>query len=47
MTRTHRRIHRLVWPVLAVAVSFAFVMALVLRAPPPSEAPPVAQETAK
>ena len=45
MTRKHRLAHRLVWPALAVAVCFAFVMALVLRAPPAVEPPLPAQET--
>jgi hypothetical protein len=40
MTRRHRTFHRLLWPVLAVAVGFAFAMALALR--PPPEAAPVA-----
>jgi hypothetical protein len=33
MRRPHRKAHRLIWPVLALAVAFGFVMALVLRAP--------------
>jgi hypothetical protein len=40
MTRTHRAFHRIVWPALALVVGFAFVMALVLRAPPPADTPP-------
>jgi hypothetical protein len=47
MTRTHRLVHRMVWPALALAVCFAFVMALVLRAPPPPEVPAQAQETTR
>jgi hypothetical protein len=47
MTRKHRAVHRVVWPLLAVAVSFAFVMALVLRAPPAPDAAPPAQELRK
>ncbi|MEX2128521.1 MAG: hypothetical protein WD871_09790 [Xanthobacteraceae bacterium] len=47
MTRKHRLAHRMVWPALAVAVCFGFVMALVLRAPPPVETPPAAQESRK
>jgi len=34
MTRGHRRIHRLLWPVLALLVAFGFMMALVKRPPP-------------
>ena len=37
MTRGHRRIHRLLWPVLAILVAFGFTMALVKR--PPQEKP--------
>lgn len=44
MTRNHRRMHRIVWPALACAVSFALVLAFILRAPPPEPAPPPAQE---
>jgi hypothetical protein len=47
MTRTHRRIHRMVWPALALVVGVAFVRALVLRAPPEIEAPPPAQESTR
>ena len=34
MTRGHRKIHRLLWPVLAVVVALGFTMALVKRPPP-------------
>src|SRR5689334_8399255 len=34
MTRGHRKIHRLFWPVLAVVVALGFTMALVKRPPP-------------
>ena len=34
MTRGHRRVHRLLWPVLAVLVALGFTMALVKRLPP-------------
>ena len=34
MTRGHRTVHRLVWPVLAILVAFGFTMALVKRPPP-------------
>jgi hypothetical protein len=40
MTRTHRLVHRTVWPLLALVVAFGFVMALHLR--PPPEPPPAA-----
>lgn len=45
MTRSHRSIHRMLWPVLALAVGLGFVMALLLRAPPPTEAPPAVSES--
>jgi hypothetical protein len=35
MRRAHRAVHRMLWPVLAVAVAFAFGLALYLRQPPP------------
>jgi hypothetical protein len=46
MRRGHRLAHRLMWPLLAVAVLLGVVMAQVLR-PPPDDAPPEAsaQET--
>ena len=34
MTRGHRKVHRLLWPVLAVLVAFGFALALVKRPPP-------------
>ena len=34
MTRGHRRMHRLLWPVLAIVVALGFTMALVKRPPP-------------
>jgi len=39
MTRTHRRVHRLLWPVLAVLVTIGVTMALVLRPPPDVDEP--------
>lgn len=36
MTRRHRSLHRVLWPVLAVIVALGFVMALSLRPPPPN-----------
>lgn len=47
MTRKHRAVHRVLWPLLAVVVCFGFVMALVLRAPPQPGAAPPAQEQRK
>jgi hypothetical protein len=41
MTRTHRRIHRALWPTLALLVALGFTLALVLR--PPPEPPAVEQ----
>jgi hypothetical protein len=43
MTRGHRMVHRLIWPLLAVAVALGFTMALVKR--PPPEAPMQAETT--
>ena len=34
MTRTHRSLHRVLWPVLALIVAIGFVLALWLRPPP-------------
>jgi len=34
MTRTHRSLHRIVWPVLAVAIALGVALALWLRPPP-------------
>jgi hypothetical protein len=47
MTRKHRAVHRVLWPLLAVVVCLGFVMALVLRAPPQLENPPVPPEMRK
>lgn len=44
MTRRHRLFHRVAWPLLALAVSAGFILALVLRPPPEAKAPAVAQE---
>ena len=43
MTRTHRMIHRALWPALIIIVALGFTLALALRPPPAEEAPPVAQ----
>ncbi len=45
MTRSHRSIHRVLWPVLALAVGLGFAMALLLRPPPPPEVPPAVGES--
>ena len=34
MTRTHRSLHRIVWPVLAIAIALGVALALWLRPPP-------------
>lgn len=44
MNRDHRHAHRLIWPALALAVCFAFIMALVLRPPAEIAPPPAKQE---
>ena len=41
MTRTHRRIHRVLWPLMALIVALGFTTALVLR--PPPEPPAIEQ----
>jgi len=38
MTRSHRVLHRMIWPVLAFIVAFGFALALGWR-PPPEPAP--------
>jgi len=45
MTRSHRALHRLLWPTLALAVGIGFATALVLR--PPEEPPAAAAEPRK
>lgn len=44
MTRGHRRVHRLLWPALALIVTLGVTMALVLRPPPEAEAPQASAE---
>jgi hypothetical protein len=44
MTRTHRKIHRLLWPVIAVLITLGVTMALVLRPPPEVETPQATAE---
>lgn len=34
MTRAHRSLHRIVWPILALLVVLGFMLALWLRPPP-------------
>lgn len=36
MTRAHRSLHRVLWPILAIAVAVGLTLALWLR-PPPDE----------
>jgi hypothetical protein len=43
MTRGHRAVHRLLWPVLAVIVALGVTMALALRPPPEQPEPTAAQ----
>jgi hypothetical protein len=42
MTRTHRSIHRVIWPALALLVALGFTLALALR--PPPDPPPAAEQ---
>jgi len=39
MTRSHRSVHRALWPILALAVALGLAAALALRPPPDVEAP--------
>ncbi|HZN28343.1 MAG TPA: hypothetical protein VFB88_03190 [Xanthobacteraceae bacterium] len=43
MRRTHRSVHRLLWPVLALVVAVGLAMALILRPPPEGKAPSTAE----
>jgi hypothetical protein len=43
MTRTHRSLHRIVWPILAVLVALGVLLALWLRPPPDHAAAPGTQ----
>ena len=40
MTRAHRTLHRIVWPILAVLVALGVLLALWLRPPPDHAAAP-------
>ena len=40
MTRAHRSLHRLIWPILALLVALGVVLALWLRPPPDHAAVP-------
>ena len=41
MTRHHRLVHAALWPALALVVALGFGLALYLRPPPPTDAPPM------
>jgi hypothetical protein len=41
VTRHHRLVHAALWPALALVVALGFGLALYLRPPPPSDAPPI------
>lgn len=43
MTRKHRFVHRMLWPVLALTVALGFAMALHLRPPIAVEMPQAGQ----
>ncbi len=43
MRRSHRTVHRALWPVLALAVALGFGLALALRPPPEVPAPPATE----
>jgi hypothetical protein len=45
MNRSHRTAHRLLWPILAVAVLSGVAMALVLRPPPEPQAQAATENT--
>ena len=47
MRRGHRSFHRLIWPLLAIAVAVGFSMALVLRPAPAAETPRITAERAR
>ena len=43
MTRTHRSLHRIVWPILAGLVALGVLLALWLRPPPKDASVPAIQ----
>jgi hypothetical protein len=45
MRRAHRSLHRVLWPILALAVALGLTMALVLRPPPKADVPQATEET--
>jgi len=46
MRRTHRAVHRALWPILALLVGLGLALALALRAPPPDASQPDASQAA-
>jgi hypothetical protein len=47
MRRSHRTVHRALWPILAVTVAALFVSALLLRPPPEPDEAQAASETVR
>ena len=47
MTRGHRSVHRLLWPMLALIVALGVTMALALRPPPEAPEAPAAEAQPK
>jgi hypothetical protein len=45
MTRTHRSLHRVLWPILALVVAAGFVLALWLRPPPEGQTGSIPRDT--
>ena len=43
MTRAHRSLHRIVWPILAALVALGVLLALWLRPPPDQAMAPTAR----
>jgi hypothetical protein len=43
MNRSHRAVHRALWPALIVLVVLGFALALALRPPPEPDQTPVAE----
>jgi len=44
MTRVHRKVHRLIWPILVLATGIGLALALYWRPPPANAAPPAIEE---